>query len=375
VPISVGLYSRDDTPLDSRDSPPIGEPKLVDGDLAGRVPINVGPTGLLYQNLIADMGRVVALDMLRVTIRDSSGNLVPTAGLVRWDVFTSVDGLDWIRMPTGAQTNFVFALSAYDVTFEKTSARFFKVVSFGTNSTDAFVTELQAFFHTQIARGETRRTDQRIVSANLNAILDRAEDPEKMVRLMIQEMEDTLIEVKSNCAGFMAEQKRMERSLEQAQADAGAWEAKARLAVEKGRDDLARAALAEKQRYLHKVDTLKEQVDQIRDLVGTTQAEIAQLEGKLNDAREKQRIIIQRRAAAVTRYQTQAKIRQIDTSEAFAKFEAYENGIERMEAEASLVDSLRPKETSLRERFAELEHEDAIEQELENLKKKVRPND
>lgn len=214
-----------------------------------------------------------------------------------------------------------------------------------------------------------------IVSANLNAILDRAEDPEKMVRLMIQEMEDVLIEVKSNCAGFMAEQKRMERALEQAQTDAAAWEAKARLAVEKSRDDLARAALAERQSYMRKIDNLKEQVDHTRDLVGTTQAEIAQLESKLSDAREKQRLIIQRRAAAVSRYQAQAKIRQIDTTEAFAKFEAYENGIDRLEAEASLVDSLRPKEASLREKFAELEHEDAIEQELEKIKKNVRPND
>jgi phage shock protein A len=203
-----------------------------------------------------------------------------------------------------------------------------------------------------------------IVSANINAILDHAEDPEKMVRLMIQEMEDTLIEVKSNCAGFMAEQKRMERSLEAVQAEAGAWE--------KGRDDLARAALAEKQRQVRKTESLKEQVDQTHELVSQTQAEIAQLEQKLCDAREKQRIIIQRRAAAMSRIQTQSKIRQIDTSEAFAKFEAYENGIDRLEAEAGLVDSLRPKDGGLREKFAELEHEDAVEQELENLKKQVR---
>jgi phage shock protein A len=110
-----------------------------------------------------------------------------------------------------------------------------------------------------------------IVSANINAILDKAEDPEKMVRLMIQEMEDTLIEVKSNCAGFMAEQKRMERQLESVQAEAEAWANKARLAVEKGRDDLARAALAEKQRHTHKVESLTEQVNQSRDLVTQTQ--------------------------------------------------------------------------------------------------------
>ena len=210
-----------------------------------------------------------------------------------------------------------------------------------------------------------------IVSSNLNAILDRAEDPEKMVRMMIQEMEDTLIEVKSSCAGFMAEQKKIERALGQAQAEAGQWEAKARLAVSKGRDDLARAALAEKQRHAQHAERLGEQLAQARELVATTQADIAQLETKLADAREKQRLIVQRRAAALNRYTAQSKMRQVDTSEAFAKFEAYENGIDRLEAEAGLVDSLRPKE-NLRAQFAELEHGEAIEQELESLKKQVR---
>ncbi|MCX7019939.1 MAG: phage shock protein PspA [Candidatus Sumerlaeota bacterium] len=207
-----------------------------------------------------------------------------------------------------------------------------------------------------------------IVTANLNAILDRAEDPEKMVRLMIQEMEDTLIEVKSGCAGFMAEQKRIERSLKQVEGEAEMWQARARLAVEKGRDDLARAALAEKQHYLHKSENLKNQLAQAREMVANTQTDIAQLEGKLNDAREKQRLIIQRRAAAANRFSAQSQIRRADTSEAFVKFEAYENGIGRLEAEADLVDSLRPKAANLHDKFTELEHEDVIEQELRQLK-------
>src|SRR4051794_28053875 len=117
-----------------------------------------------------------------------------------------------------------------------------------------------------------------IVSANINAILDKAEDPEKMVRLMIQEMEDTLIEVKSSCAGFMAEQKRLERSLKECDTESEAWQGRARLAVEKGREDLARAALAEKQLFTHRAATLKEQAQHTRDLVSNTQADIAQLE-------------------------------------------------------------------------------------------------
>lgn len=210
-----------------------------------------------------------------------------------------------------------------------------------------------------------------IVTANLNAILDRAEDPEKMVRLMIQEMEDTLVEVKSGCAGFMAEQKKLERSLDEVQSEIAAWEARARLAIEKNRDDLARAALAEKQTYTRRIEVLNEQVVQYRELVGNTQSEIQQLEAKLNDARDKQRLIIQRRSAAVNRLNSQNKMRQFDTSDAFVKFETYENGIDRLEAQAGLVDSLRPKEGNLRDRFAELEKSDVIEQELENLKKQV----
>lgn len=210
-----------------------------------------------------------------------------------------------------------------------------------------------------------------IVTANLNAILDRAEDPEKMVRLMIQEMEDTLVEVKSGCAGFMAEQKKLERSLDEVQSEIAAWEARARLAIEKNRDDLARAALAEKQTYTRRIEVLNEQVAQYRELVGNTQSEIQQLEAKLNDARDKQRLIIQRRSAAVNRLNSQNKMRQFDTSDAFVKFETYENGIDRLEAQAGLVDSLRPKDGNLRDRFAELEKSDVIEQELENLKKQV----
>ncbi|MCL5271230.1 MAG: phage shock protein PspA [bacterium] len=207
-----------------------------------------------------------------------------------------------------------------------------------------------------------------IVSSNINALLDRAEDPEKMVRLMIQEMEDTLIEIKSNCAGMMAEEKKLGRALEASRADAVGWEDKARLAMSKGREDLARAALVEKQRHVRRAQGLEEEVGRVREAVETCRAEIAQLEAKLVDARDKQRSIIQRRAAAQARATSQGHIRRVDTSEAFAKFEAYENGIDRLHAEADLTNSLRPKE-GLRDQFAALEHEDEIERELEKLRK------
>ena len=209
-----------------------------------------------------------------------------------------------------------------------------------------------------------------IVSSNINAILDRAEDPEKMVRLMIQEMEDTLIEVKSSCAGVMAEQKKIERELDQTRGFMEDWETKAKLAVDRGRDDLARSALSEKSRRAERLDLLREELERTKQTIADFQDDITQLEAKLADAREKQRTIIQRRAAATARFRVHSHIRRADTSEAFAKFEAYEAGIDRLEAEASLVDRLRPRKESLRDELSRLEHEDEIEQELERLKGK-----
>jgi len=213
-----------------------------------------------------------------------------------------------------------------------------------------------------------------IVASNINAILDRAEDPEKLVRLMIQEMEDTLVEVKSACAAVIADQKKIERALEEAQAQAAEWQSKARLAVSKGRDDLARSALSEKKRFEHRAEFLTQERERTKDTVANFQSEIAQLELKLNEARDKQRSIIQRRSAAVARREVHSRIRKVDTSEAFMKFEAYENSIDRLEAEASLVDSLRPKE-SLREQFSELERREEVERELEELKRQMRQSE
>ena len=169
VAISAASYSHDETPLDARDNPPIANFALIDGNFSARTDIGVGPAAPLYQNLVFDMGRVVGLDTFRVFVRDASGNLVPVQGLLRWDVYTSGDALDWTPIRGGAQTSFIFSLSAYEVTFAKTSSRYFKIVSFGTSSQEAFVTELQAFFHTELDRGATRRTDQRFVSASVDA--------------------------------------------------------------------------------------------------------------------------------------------------------------------------------------------------------------
>lgn len=205
-----------------------------------------------------------------------------------------------------------------------------------------------------------------IINSNMNAMLDRAEDPEKMIRLMIQEMEDTLVEIKASCAGAIAGRKKVERQLDEARHRAEAWGSKAELAINKGREDLAREALVEKKSRQERADLLENEAEQYQDLVGQYQQDIVQLEGKLDTAREKQRILYQRHVHAQRKRRAQEEIRRVESSDAFIRFEQFENRIERMEAEADLVNAHR--KTSLEDEISNLEHDEEIEKELEALK-------
>jgi len=210
----------------------------------------------------------------------------------------------------------------------------------------------------------TRVSD--IISSNINAMLDKAEDPEKLVRLMIQEMEDTLVEIKASCAGVMATKKRVQRELEEVLTRAKQWGEKAQLAVNKGREDLAREALMEKRRYRERAGALEKELSQCDALVEQYQADMTQLEDKLSAAREKQRILVQRHIHAQRRKRAQQEIRRLDTTDALIRFEQFENRIERMEAEADLVNFGR--KPPLEEEFARLEGDEEIEKELQTLK-------
>jgi phage shock protein A len=204
-----------------------------------------------------------------------------------------------------------------------------------------------------------------IVSANLNAMLDRAEDPEKLVKLMIREMEDTLIELKAACAGVMASRRKVQRRLEEAREREALWDDRARLAVEKGRDGLAREALVEKRRFSETALALGKELGELQELVEQYQDDMGQLEDKLTKAREKQRLLVQRHIRARRSRKAREEIRRMENHEAMAKFDDLENRIERMEAEAELVDHGR--KPTLEEAFEKLEDDD-IEQELANLK-------
>jgi phage shock protein A len=205
-----------------------------------------------------------------------------------------------------------------------------------------------------------------IVSSNINSMLDRAEDPEKLIRLMIREMEDTLVELKAACAGVMAETKRVQRRHEEADTRARFWADKAHLAVGKNRDELAREALVEKRRYRQSADALQQELADHQSLVAQYQADIGQLEEKLKSARDKQRVLVQRHIHAERKRRAQQEIRRIDSAEAVLRFDELENRIERMEAEADLVNFGRRE--PLEENFETLGFDEEIERELQALK-------
>ncbi len=207
-----------------------------------------------------------------------------------------------------------------------------------------------------------------IISANLNTMLEKAEDPEKLIKLMIREMEDTLIEVKASCAGAMATKKKIQRELEECKDRSESWGEKAQLAVDKGREELAREALIEKKRYAERADALVDEATQCDDLVAQYQEDIKQLEDKLGSAREKQRVLVQRHVRAQRKMRTEGDIRRMDTSDAMTRFDNFEERIERMEADAELVNYGR--KPSLEEEFRNLQGDEDIEAELDELKKK-----
>ena len=205
-----------------------------------------------------------------------------------------------------------------------------------------------------------------IISSNINAMLDKAEDPDKLVKLMIREMEDTLIEIKASCAGVMAGSKKIRRQLEEVESHVRYWEDKAPIAVSKGRDDLAREALMEKRKYKDSADALNRELTEHQTLIEEYQNDIRQLESKLAAAREKQRTLVQRHIHANRKKRAQEDIRRIESTEAISKFDELENRIERMESEAELVNfGTRP---TLKEELENLSTDEEIEKELREIK-------
>ena len=213
----------------------------------------------------------------------------------------------------------------------------------------------------------TRFSD--IVNSNINAILDKAEDPEKIVRLMIQEMEDTLVEVRSAAARSIADKKDLNRKIEALEDERRDWDDKAELAMRKGREDLAKSALVEKSRVVTAVDFLKEDYVAVDEGLTKLNEDIARLEAKLEDAKARQKALLARHKTANSRLAARKKIHDYKIDDAMLRFEAYTRRIDDVEGRVEAYDLGLPKD--LNHEFASLEAEESVKQELDALKKRV----
>ncbi|KJS26581.1 MAG: phage shock protein [Hyphomonadaceae bacterium BRH_c29] len=206
-----------------------------------------------------------------------------------------------------------------------------------------------------------------IVNSNINAMLDNAENPEKIARLIIQEMEDTLVEVRTAAARAMADKKEMERDIAHFTTVREDWANKAELAIDKGREDLARGALIAKQKAEAEIDRRKAAMATAEEAFEKRQEDLSKLQAKLDEAKAKHRALMMRREAAEQRIRIRTQVYDGRVDEALARYGNIERKVDEMEAYA---DQIRGSEPTLEAQFAALEQDESIEKELAALKAK-----
>ena len=212
----------------------------------------------------------------------------------------------------------------------------------------------------------SRITD--IVNSNINALLDKAEDPEKMVRLIIGEMEDTLVEVRTTSARAIADKKELARRRERLAGEAAGWESKAELAISKDRDDLARAALVEKSKADEAVVTVDTELAVLDETLAKLNKDIHALQQKIKDAKAREATIVLRGQAAKTRLGVRRQLNDHNIDDAMARFEQYERKIDDLEGQ---VESWDVGQRTLKDQIDELAVDESVDDELRKLKARV----
>lgn len=212
----------------------------------------------------------------------------------------------------------------------------------------------------------SRMTD--IINSNLTALLDKAEDPEKMVRLIIQEMEETLVEVRTTSAKAIADRKELQRRQEWLRSEAAQWERKAELALSKDREDLARAALLERARLDGEVDALDSEIATLDDSIARLSDDIGKLQAKLKDARTRQKSLVVRSRTAQSQLGVRRQLDRVSINDAMGRFEQYERRMDDLEGQVEAYDL---GTRSLADEIAELETHDKVDAELAALKQRL----
>ena len=205
-----------------------------------------------------------------------------------------------------------------------------------------------------------------IFAANFTELLDRAEDPARMIRMIILEMEETLVEVRASAARSIADSKEMRRALVRLNELQSSWTEKAELALSKDREDLAKQALIERQKAADMAESLQLELDSINETLKGYEADIAKLQGKLREARARQNAIATRIESAVTRARAREVLHGNRTEDAFSRFDQVERRADFAEGRADAMGMTGPK--SLEEEIADLRATDKVDAELEAMK-------
>ncbi|MEQ8690384.1 MAG: phage shock protein PspA [Pseudomonadales bacterium] len=211
-----------------------------------------------------------------------------------------------------------------------------------------------------------------IINSNINALLDKAEDPEKMVRLIIQEMEEALVEVRSTSARAIADRKELERRRDWQQTEAEEWERKAEVAVRKGRDDLAKGALVEANKAREAITSMSEELGVLESTLARLNEDVGALQAKIKDAKARQNAIIVRGKAAQSRLGVRRTLSDHNIDDAIARFELYERKIDDLEGE---IDAYDMGQKTLSDEIADLESDEGVEDQLKDLKARMQQAD